>query len=241
MKKLILVANDAPQSGKTTFVRVLEQVYERKGVDTASIYTSAAAAPDETAFWDLEEYPEPKHLLRSLDAKDAVVLAVATGQAGIIADLFNEYDVIDSILEFDAELCVAIPINGTESAANGAALLGETFADNADYLLLAAPFAPEDEAEIDWEGSYGERVMNYLGAAYVPVPEFDPGMAAELANHGMDLSTSLTRRKELPRFLRDAVHSWELAFADQFEALNEQLMPESTGTRSAYDSSAVDY
>ena len=198
MKNLILVANDSPQSGKTTFVRVLEQLYQRRGIETRSIYTNPAAAPDERAFWDLEEEPEPSHLLRCFETNDAVILAVATGQAGTIADLFNEYDMHDSLLEFDAELCIAAPVNGTESANNGVVALGEAFSDSSDYLILSVPVAPEDESEADWDGSYSEKVMSYLGANVVEVPEFDAGMAAELDGHGMDLAAALSRRKELP-------------------------------------------
>ena len=241
MKKLILVANDSPQSGKTTFVRVLEQLYERRGVETRSIYTNATAAPDERAFWDLEEEPEPSHLIGCFEKSDAVILAVATGQIGVIADLFTEFDMHDSLLEYDAELCIAAPVNGTASANNGIVALGEAFSDGADYLILSVPFAPEDEKEADWDGSYGEKVMSYLGANVIEMPEFDAGMAAELEGQGMDLTSALSRRKELPRFLRDAVHSWELAFADALDAVEGQLLPESTGSRSVYDSAGVGY
>ena len=47
MKKLIIVANDGRQTGKTAFTRVLEQFYQRKGIESLAIYTDASAAPDE--------------------------------------------------------------------------------------------------------------------------------------------------------------------------------------------------
>ena len=241
MKKIILVSNDAPQSGKTTFARVLEQAYERKGIEVTSIYTAAAAAPDETAFWDLEEDPEPTPILAALAESDAVIVAVASGLAPAFVELFNDYGLFDSILEFDADLCLAIPANDTDLASQSAAALGEAFADNADYMLLSMPFVPEDETTATWSGSYGEKVMDYLGATVIEVPEFDAEMSSELAENGLDLATALTRRKELPRYLRDAVHSWELSFAEAIGDCEDQWVPESTGVKSVYESSAISY
>ncbi len=243
MKKFILVANDAPQSGKTTFSRVLEQLLTRKGIKACSVHTCPTAAAVESSFWDLEEEPEPSRMLQAIEEFDAVILDVAAGKMGTVLELIQDNDILDALLEFDAELCVASAVNGTEKSLASLVSLGEAFSDNASYLLLALPLAPEDEDLADWSGSYAERVMDYLGAAMVEVPELDDEMSAQLWDHGMDLPSALTRRKELPRFLRDAVHSWESSFADALAAHDDLLLPEPTGTRSVYGSNlaAIDY
>ena len=81
MKKLIVVANDGRQTGKTAFTRVLEQLYQRKGIDTLAIYTDAGEAPDESVFWDLEEDLTPGRLEAYLEESDALIVDVSTGRA----------------------------------------------------------------------------------------------------------------------------------------------------------------
>ncbi len=239
MKKLILIANDAPQSGKTSFARVLEQHFERKDVKALAIYTDSAAAPDETAYWDLDEDLDTERLMRAVDENDALILDISTGCGVGVADFFVDHNLHDELLEFDAELCVAIVANDTESAINGCVALGEGFSDNANYLLLRNPYCDESEKGGSWAGSYAEKVMSYLGAVEVEVPEFDPEMVGELYSRGMDLPSGLGARKELPRYLRDALHSWELAYADALDGAADLLLPQVDSSRSVYSSSSV--
>ncbi len=234
MKKLILVANDAPQSGKTSFVRVLEQHYERKGIATRTLYTDADVAPDERAFWDLEDDLNPQRLMTWVDENDVTILDVSCGSSTLMADLFADHDLFEQLLEFEAELCIAVTANDTEAAIAGSVALGEGFSDNANYILLRNPYCDPTETPGDWSGSYGEKVMRYLGALEIDVPEFDPGMAAELLSRDMDLPTALIARKELPRFLRDSLHTWELSYANALDEADELLLPEVDSSRSAY-------
>lgn len=238
MKKLILVANDAPQTGNTSFVRILEQHYERKGIQTRTLHTDADAAPDEIAFWDLEEDPSPNRIMKWVDENDVTIIDISSGSSTILSDLFTDHDLYDQLLEFDAELCVAVSANDTDSAIAGTVALGEGFSDNANYLLLRNPYCDESENVGEWAGSYGEKVMSYLGALEIKVPEFDPGMAAELDAQGMDLATGLSARKELPRYLRDALHTWEIAYSANLDEADELLLPEVDSSRSAYASSS---
>jgi hypothetical protein len=234
MKKLILVANDAPQTGNTSFVRVLEQHYERKGIETRTLYTDADASPDEIAFWDLEEDPSPQRIMKWVDENDVTILDISSGSSTIISDLFADNELYDELLEFDAELCIAATANDTESAIAGCVALGEGFSDNANYLLLRNSYCNEAENMGAWAGSYGEKVMRYLGALEIKVPEFDPGMAAELDAQGMDLAAGLSARKELPRYLRDALHAWEISYSGSLDEADEVLLPEVDSSRSAY-------
>lgn len=234
MKKLILVANDAPQSGKTSFVRVLEQHYERKGIETRTLYTDADVAPDERAFWDLDDDLNPQRLMTWVEENDVTILDISSGSSTLIADLFADHDLFEQLLELDAELCIAVTTNDTKAAIAGSVALGEGFSDNANYILLRNPYCDPSEAAGDWSDSYGEKVMHYLGALEIDVPEFDPGMAAELDSHGLSLPAALRARKELPRFLRDALHTWELSYAGALDEADELLLPEVDSSRSAY-------
>ena len=233
MKKLIIVANDGRQTGKTAFTRVLEQFYQRKGIEPMAIYTDASAAPDESAFWDLEEDLTPARLEAYLEETDALIVDISTGRAAEITEFFTENEIFDTLLDLDTELCIATPIHDTKASIDSLVTLADGFADNAEYLVLHSPH-PGATRPADWAGSYGNKVMGYLGAIDIAVPEFDPGMDGQLAEHDMDLATGLCCRQDLPRFLRDALHKWELSYSDSLEKAMEQLIPDTSQTRSVY-------
>lgn len=239
MKKFVIVANDAPQTGKTSFTNVLAETYERRGISAQAIFTDHDSAPTDHAFWDLEGELEADRVLTCFEETDVLIADVASGDTDTIIDFFNNVGLYDLLVDVDIELCVAIAVNNTEAAFESTVTLAEGFADNADYLLLRGPHMTEGEETAEWSGSYAEKVSDYVGATEIQVPEFDAGMMGEIWDQGKCLATALASRKELPRYLREAVHSWELKYSDAISDAEELLTPDTSGSRSSYGSTML--
>ena len=237
MKKLVLILNDLPEVGKSSFCRVFEQFLARKKIEYLPV-TTADTSLGHPTHWNLEDELEPGSLISFLDQADVTVIDVATGDGGKLAEFFNEEDVFDLLLEMEAELTIVVPVPNHETISDEVVAIGEAFADNADYLIVRTPIEFDEADDSSWVGSYGEKVMNYMGAHVIEVPAMDITMMEEIEeSHGMGLADALAKRAELPRYLRDALHAWELDFSEWVADSPELFIPAETGTKSVYGSS----
>jgi hypothetical protein len=237
MKKLVLILNDLPEVGKSSFSRVFEQFMSRKKIDFLPIST-AESSQREQIYWNLDDELEPGQLVGFLDKSDVTVIDVATGDGATLAEFFNEEEVFDLLVEMEAELTLVIPTPNHAAISDEVVAIGEAFADNADYLIVRTPVEFDDADDSSWVGSYGEKVMDYMGAHVVEAPEVDLTMLNEIENnHEMGLAQALAGRSELPRYLRDSLHTWELEFSDSLAGAPELFIPSEMGSKSVYGSS----
>lgn len=237
MKKLVLILNDLPEVGKTSFSRVFEQFMARKKIDYLPVSTTESTLGHPT-YWNLEDELEVGHLISFLDQTAVTVIDVATGDGATLVEFFNEEDVFELLIEMEAELTVVIPAPNHESISDEVVAIGEAFADNADYLIVREPVEFDEADDSSWVGSYGEKVMDYMGAQVVEAPAMDVTMLAEIEEgNGMTLADSLADRSGLPRYLRDALHTWELEYSECLAGARELFIPEESGSKSVYGSS----
>jgi len=236
MKKLILILNDLPEVGKSSFARVFEQFMARKKIDYVPVSTAETGLGHPT-FWNLEDELEVGNLISFLDQADVTVIDVATGDGAVLAEFFHEAEVFDLLLEMETELTIVIPAPNHPGISDEVVAIGETFADNADYVVVRTPVEFDDADDSSWVGSYGEKVMDYMGAHVAEAPEMDVTMLSEIEeNHEMGLAMALADRSGLPRYLRDSLHEWELEFSESLVGARELFIPAETGSKSAYSS-----
>ncbi|MFT5104937.1 MAG: hypothetical protein ACI9UA_000555, partial [Pseudoalteromonas tetraodonis] len=100
------------------------------------------------------------------------------------------------------------------------------------------PVEFDEAGDSSWVGTYGEKVMNYMGAHIVEAPEMDVTMLNEIEkNHELGLAEALANRSDLPRYLRDSLHSWELDFSESLAGAPELFIPSEFSSKSVYGSS----
>ena len=237
MKKLVLILNDLPEVGKSSFSRVFEQFMSRKKIEYLTVSTEETSLGHPT-YWNLDDELEAGHLISFLDQSDVTVIDVASGDGATLAEFFNEEEVFDLLVEMEAELTIVVPTPNHTAISNEVVAIGEAFADNADYLVVRTPVDFDGADDSAWAGTYGEKVMNYMGAHIVTAPAMDVTMLSEIEeNHGVGLAEALANRSELPRYLRDSLHSWELEFSEALTGAPELFIPSEIGSKSVYGSS----
>ena len=236
MKKLVLILNDLPEVGKSSFSRVFEQFMSRKKIDYLPISTAESKLGHPT-YWNLEDELEVGHLISFLDQSDVAVVDVATGDGATLAEFFNEEDVFDVLLEMEAELTLVVPVPNHVEISDEVVAIGEAFADNADYLIVREPVEFDEANDSSWVGTYGEKVMDYMGAHVVEAPAMDVTMLGEIEEgNGLSLANALADRSGLPRYLRDALHTWELEYSECLADAPELFIPVESGSKSVYGS-----
>jgi hypothetical protein len=208
----------------------------RKKIDYFPVSTSEPSHQNQT-HWNLDDELESGQLIGFLDQSDVTVIDVATGDGATLAEFFNESDMFDLLVEMEAELTLVIPVPNHVAISDEVVAIGEAFADNADYLIVRSPLEFDEADNTCWVGSYGEKVMDYMGAQVIEAPSVDVTMLNEIeGNHEMGLAEALADRSALPRYLRDALHSWELEFSESLAGAPELFIPAETGSRSVYGS-----
>jgi len=236
MKKLVLILNDLPEVGKTAFSRVFEQFMARKKIEYVSISTDETHLGHPT-HWNLVDELEISSLVSFIDQADVTVIDVATGDGATLAEFFNEEEVFDVLLELETDLTIVVPVPNHSAISDEVVAIGEVFADNSDYLIVRTPIEFDGADDSSWVGSYGEKVMDYMGAHVVEAPAVDVTMLNEIeGSHDMGLAQALSDRSSLPRYLRDSLHTWELEFSECLAGAPELFIPAETGSKSVYSS-----
>jgi hypothetical protein len=233
MKKLIIAINPHKKSGKSTFVRVYSEMLTRNGLDFTNLHTSDNDAHSGSLLWDVEEDPDQELLLVNMENNDVVILDVASEHTDYLTDYLESSDTYEALAELDAEVTVVIPINADADMSSQIVSLGEFFADEAAYVVACSPAVNKDR----WTGSAAHKYMCYLGAIEIEMPVLNKEFSSQCENeYHLSLPTALSRRKELPRFLRDELHNWELAYASNLGEADELLVPGEKVSKSAYGS-----
>ena len=138
----------------------------------------------------------------------------------------------------EAELTLVIPAPNHVGISDEVVAIGEAFADNADYLIVRTPVDFDEADDSSWKGSYGEKVMDYMGAHVIEAPAMDVTMLNEIEDsYETGLAVALADRSDLPRYLRDSLHKWELEFSQSLAGAPELFIPASIESKSVYGSS----
>ncbi len=221
MKKLVLVINDLPGSGKSTLSEVLVEKFEQEGFATGLVATNCSEDADERFSespaaipWDFEEDSEMLTLLSKLDESDALVLDIGTGDFAEFHDFAERADFFDVLGELGVELTLVIPLHGDTDPTDTVLEIAECFSDNADYVVVLDSSAPRE----DWDGSYAQKVMSYLGAVEIKAPAANGALAKALGQHSYELHEAQSHRDALKGDLKSSLAKWEDEFGQKIEA-----------------------
>ncbi len=226
MKKVILILNDLAGSGKTTCAQVLHEHLLRRGVDHIQVTTDTTSDLDLPEFetLDITDGLEPNDIVSLVDRGSVAVVDVHSEDgAATLGEFFVENEIADLLGELEASLTVVIPANDEVESFEGIERLTRMFADDADYVVVRSTVPAEYSAA--FEGSEGAHALEQLGAVFVEMPEMDSDLVGELDGLGLSVAEALYARKQLPRYLRNDLHTWEIDFAEALGDADEFLLP----------------
>jgi hypothetical protein len=226
MKKLILILNDLAGSGKTTCAQVLHEHLRRRGVDHLQVTTDTASDLDLPDFeiLDITDGLEPNDIVSLIDRGSVVIVDVHSEDgAAALGEFFVENEIADLLGELEASLTVVIPANDEVASFDGIERLTRMFADDAEYVVVRSTVPAEYSAA--FEASEGANALEQLGAIFVEMPEMDCDLVGELDGLGLSVAEALFSRKQLPRYVRNDLHAWEIDFAEVLGDADEFLVP----------------
>lgn len=238
MKKLILVANDAPTCGKSSIALVLAEYLTRRKIDNCLVTTSfEQETPYPNELLNLEDGIQAADFEDLLESHHALIIDVHTGGNQDFASFFHKNRLDEILSEMNAELTVLIPLCNDAAVHREALSVAEAYTGLGEFVALQCPLLAD--VEDAYEGSAIQKALNLLGATILTVPQLDDLSLDTIDEMDLNLPLALSQRSLLPRFLRQQLLAWEVDVADKLNIVSEFLVPrhdrtDNFGRESAY-------
>lgn len=190
MKKLILIQNDYPSTGKSTLALCFHRYLQKHGVSHQLLSLTEEDSYSDSSVTALDASSlTPRSFLAHVDASPLTILDVSTG----LGEFFNKFYLsceMDQILQAaGVALSVVLPVTVDHESFDSVIDATEVYSDNAEYLIAHLVTSCYDEDDKVWDSSYAARVMDMFEAVELHIPEIT--FQAELSSERMSLDSAL--------------------------------------------------
>lgn len=232
MKKLILIQNDYPGAGKSTFVRLLRRYLNQHRVSHQFIMLDEEEVCDEPEARCLNPMQRgvTQQLLQMLDESDITLMEAASGMGEIMARLYEQHELYSVFAELGIDVTVVLPVNNDVESFDAVTDAAEVYSDNVQYLIAHSTTSAYDEDDGSWDASYAAKVMDMFEAVELRFPSAGVEMETVFRLQHTDLASALLESdaencygKEFSRWLKRSMGQTETArqylFGDAFRSL----------------------
>jgi hypothetical protein len=187
MKKLIILQNDYPGTGKSTLSLCLTRHLAEYGVDHRLlnlIEDDASSTPGSIAL-DCDSLT-PRSLFSHIDAAGVTILEVGTGLAEFFNTFYQEHELENVLNEAGVAVTVVLPVTADRESFDSVTQAAEVYSDNAEYLIAHLVTSSYDEDDKVWDTSYAARVMDMFEAVELHIPEITFHLELSLEHMSLD-------------------------------------------------------
>ena len=190
MKKLILIQNDYPGTGKSTLALCFHRYLQQYGVShqLLSLTEEETHSPLGTMTLDASSLT-PREFLSHIDASPLTILDVSTG----LGEFFNKFylgsEMSQTLQAAGVAVSVVLPVTVDRESFDSVIDAAEVYSDNAEYLIAHLVTSCYDEDDKVWDTSYAARVMDMFEAVELHIPEIT--FQVELSTEHMSLDAAL--------------------------------------------------
>ncbi|MBL9130896.1 MAG: hypothetical protein JNG86_06845 [Verrucomicrobiaceae bacterium] len=187
MKKLIIIQNDYPGTGKSTLSLCLQRYLGEYGVDHRLLSLAEENVPTSPGSVRLDaDSLTPRMFLAHVDAAPITVLEVATGLGEYFNQFFQSSELDTILYEAGVAITVVLPVTADRESFDSVTQAAEVFSDNAEYLIAHLVTSSYDEDDKVWDTSYAARVMDMFEAVELHIPEITFHLELSLARMDLD-------------------------------------------------------
>lgn len=223
MKRLILLQNDYPGTGKSTLAQCFSHYLRQYGVahQMLTLTEEDEEVPLGTIQLDSSSLT-PREFLENLDASPLTILDIDTS-VGEFFHRFYEENEIESILsEAGISLSVVLPITSERESFDSVVQAAEVYSDNAEYLIAHLITSSYEDDEKVWDSSYAARVMDMFEAVELHIPEVGAQMETQLKARHLDLAEAMRHPEEVQLMGKD-FDKWMARVQGQIESTRQFL------------------
>ncbi len=190
MKKLILIQNDYPGTGKSTLALCLQRYLEQYGVGHQVLSLTEEGIPSTPGASVLDVTSlTPDEFFAQVDAEDLTILEIGTGLGEFFNKFYQACEMDQMLAEAGIAVSVVLPVTADRESFDAVTDAAEVYSDNAEYLIAHLVTSCYDEDDKVWDTSYAARVMDMFEAVELHIPEIT--FHAELSEERMTLDAAL--------------------------------------------------
>lgn len=190
MKKLILIQNDYPGTGKSTLALCFHRYLQQFGVSHQLLSLSEEESPDTSGAISLDVTSlTPDTFFEHVDASPLSILDISTGLGEFFNKFYQGSEMEKILSEAGIAVSVVLPVTADRESFESVIEAAEVFSDNAEYLIAHLVTSCYDEDDKVWDSSYAARVMDMFEAVELHIPEIL--FHLELSTHHMSLEDAL--------------------------------------------------
>lgn len=225
MKKLILLLNDYPSTGKSTLARCFSHYLNRFGVShQLKTLVEETESDDDDSLLDASRIT-PRSFLQMVDESPITVLEVTTGQGDFFAKFYSNHSLEALLDEAGVSLSVVLPVTSESESFDSVIEAAETFSDHAEYLIAHLVTSSYEEDDKVWDRSYAARVMDMFEAVELHIPEVGFQIEHELHARHLELSEVLLDASIQESLGKDFA-KWQDRVLGQVESARQYLFGE---------------
>jgi hypothetical protein len=224
MKKLIILQNDYPSTGKSTLARCFSRFLNQYGAahQFASLVEDAEnQAPSDLQYLDAN-YLTPMSFMDLLDRSPITVLEVSTGMASFFSRFYQNHGLDHALESAGVAVSVVLPVTSDTDSFDTVIEAAETFSDHAEYLIAHLITSSYEDDDKVWDTSYAARVMDMFEAVELHIPEITFQIELELRNQHLDLAEALMDPAAEERLGKD-FGKWLKRVMSQVESTRQYL------------------
>ena len=225
MKKLIILQNDYPSTGKSTLARCFSHYLNRFGVShQLKTLVEETELDDEEHLLDSSRLT-PRSFMEVLEDSPITILEIATGQSEFFGKFYTNHDLAQTLDEADVTLSVVLPVTSESESFDSVIEAAEIYSDHAEYLIAHLITSSYEDDDKVWDTSYAARVMDMFEAVELHIPEVDFQIEHELHARHMDLSDLLLDAETQLAMGKDFT-KWHSRVLGQVESARQYLFGE---------------
>lgn len=225
MKKLIILQNDYPATGKSTLARCFSRFLNQFGADhqLATLVEDAQAVRDSSCL-DASRLT-PQEFLEVVDGSPITILEVATGMGEFFNKFYQSHGLDQALARARTAVSVVLPVTGESDSFESVIEAAEVFSDNAEYLIAHLITSSYEDDDKVWDTSYAARVMDMFEAVELHIPEIPFQVEAELRIAHADLADALLDAGMDERLGKEFTR-WQKRVMNQVDSARQYLFGE---------------
>lgn len=225
MKKLILLLNDYPSTGKSTLARCFSHYLNRFGVShQLKTLVEETESDDDDSLLDASRIT-PRSFLGMVDESPITVLEVSTGQGDFFGKFYTNHSLEALLDEAGVSLSVVLPVSSESESFDSVIEAAEIFSDHAEYLIAHLVTSSYEDDDKVWDRSYAARVMDMFEAVELHIPEVGFQIEHDLHARHLELSEVLLDTS-LQESLGKDFTKWQDRVLGQVESARQYLFGE---------------
>lgn len=225
MKKLILIQNDYPSTGKSTLAHCCSRYLSQYGAAHQLLHLVDDASDDTTGRRLDASTLTTEVLLDHLDVSPITLLEIETGMGDFFEKFYQNQQLDMTLNEASVGLSIVLPVTSEHDSFDAVIEAAEVFSDNAEYTiahLVTSSYEDDDKA---WDTSYAARVMDMFEAVELYIPEIGMNLETELRAHHASLDDALLDPRADAHFGKDFT-KWMDRVMGQLDGARQYLFGE---------------